>query len=149
MVTIDNGTSAPGQNSAEFGATIAMADQAGPFDYHLTKKLVDLCREHDIPFQKDIFRYYRSDSASAIEAGHDVRTALVTFGIDASHGYERIHLHALTSVAELITRYVTSPLEIERDVRDVTEGLKGFPEQPTEEAEQADFDAEAFSREHD
>ena len=27
MVTIDNGTTAPGQNSAEFGVTIAMADQ--------------------------------------------------------------------------------------------------------------------------
>src|SRR5690606_14918870 len=95
MVTIDNGTTAPGQNSAEFGVTIAMADQTGPFDYHLTKKLVDLCRQHDIPFQKDVFRYYRSDSASAIEAGHDVRTALAAFGIDASHGYERIHSHAL------------------------------------------------------
>src|SRR5690606_2690479 len=62
MVTIDNGTTAPGQNSSEFGVTIAMADQTGPFDYHLTGKLVALCREHDIPFQKDVFRYYRSDS---------------------------------------------------------------------------------------
>jgi peptidase M42 family hydrolase len=149
MVTIDNGTTAPGQNSAEFGVTIAMADQAGPFDYHLTKKLVDLCREHDIPYQKDIFRYYRSDSASAIEAGHDVRTALVTFGIDASHGYERIHIHALTSIAELITEYVVSPLEIERDVRDVTPGIKGFPKQPTEQADQTEFDAEALFHEHE
>ncbi|TKT74191.1 osmoprotectant NAGGN system M42 family peptidase [Aquamicrobium sp. LC103] len=139
MVTIDNGTSAPGQNSSEFGATIAMADQAGPFDYHLTKKLVDLCRDGDIPFQKDIFRYYRSDSASAIEAGHDVRTALVAFGVDASHGYERIHLHALISVARLVAAYVASPLEIPRDVEEVS-GLKGFTEQPTEEAEQPEFD---------
>ncbi len=137
MVTIDNGTSAPGQNSSEFGVTIAMADQAGPFDYHLTHKLVDLCREHDIRYQKDIFRYYRSDSASAIEAGHDVRTALLAFGIDASHGYERIHIHALRSIAELVTAYVTSPLEIERDVRPVSD-LEGFPEQPMEEAEQPD-----------
>ncbi|MFW5660796.1 MAG: osmoprotectant NAGGN system M42 family peptidase, partial [Oceanicaulis sp.] len=34
MVSIDNGTQAPGQNSREFGVTIAMADQTGPFDYH-------------------------------------------------------------------------------------------------------------------
>ncbi|MFN3766320.1 MAG: osmoprotectant NAGGN system M42 family peptidase, partial [Aliihoeflea sp.] len=60
MVTIDNGTTAPGQNSSEFGVTIAMADQAGPFDYHLTRKLVDLCRENGLQYQKDIFRYYRS-----------------------------------------------------------------------------------------
>ncbi|WP_367716137.1 osmoprotectant NAGGN system M42 family peptidase [Nitratireductor sp. GISD-1A_MAKvit] len=136
MVTIDNGTTAPGQNSIEFGVTIAMADQAGPFDYHLTKKLVELCREEDIRYQKDVFRYYRSDSASAIEAGHDVRTALIAFGIDASHGYERIHIHALRSVAELATAYVASPLEIERDVEEVSD-IEGFTEQPTNEAEMA------------
>lgn len=143
MVTIDNGTTAPGQNSSEFGATIAMADQSGPFDYHLTKKLVDLCREENIPFQKDVFRYYRSDSASAIEAGHDVRTALATFGIDASHGYERIHVHALTSVASLVAAYVASPLEITRDVNEVS-GIKGFPRQPIAEADQPEFDPESL-----
>src|SRR5690606_30215549 len=111
------------QNSSEFGVTIAMADQSGPFDYHLTRKLIGLCQNHEIPFQRDIFRYYRSDSASAIEAGHDVRTALVAFGIDASHGYERIHVDALTSVARLVMKYVASPLEIERDVEEVAAGL--------------------------
>lgn len=135
MVTIDNGTTAPGQNSSEFGVTIAMADQSGPFDYHTTKKLVDLCREEDIRFQKDIFKHYRSDSASALEAGHDVRTALIAFGVDASHGYERIHMHALRSVAELVTAYVTSPLEIERDVEEIS-AIEGFPEQPTQAAKQ-------------
>jgi peptidase M42 family hydrolase len=135
MVTIDNGTTAPGQNSDEFGVTIAMADQTGPFDFHLTKKMTGLCREHDIRFQKDIFRYYRSDSASALEAGHDVRTALVTFGVDASHGYERIHSHALRSLAELLTVYLTSSVEIDRDAKELS-GLKGFTRQPTREAEQ-------------
>ncbi len=129
LVAIDNGTTAPGQNSAEFGVTIAMADQTGPFDYHLTKKLIDLCRANDIPMQRDIFRYYRSDSASAVVAGHDVRTALVAFGVDASHGYERIHMDALRSVAELITAYVTSPVEIKRDIAEIS-GVKGFTEQP-------------------
>jgi peptidase M42 family hydrolase len=144
MVTVDNGTTAPGQNSAEFGVTIAMADQTGPFDWHLTRKLVELCREHDIVFQKDIFRYYRSDSASAIEAGHDVRSALVTFGVDGSHGYERIHMHALRSVAELITTYVTSPVEIRRDAKE-TSDLKGFTRQPMKKAAQSlDEEGEEF-----
>jgi peptidase M42 family hydrolase len=139
MVTVDNGTSAPGQNSSEFGVTIAMADQSGPFDWHLTRKLIELCRDNDIPYQRDVFRYYRSDSASAIEAGHDIRTALMTFGIDASHGYERIHRHALTSCAQLVADYVASPIEIARDAKDVS-GLKGFPRQPMEEAEQPAFE---------
>ena len=135
MIAIDNGTTAPGQNSDEFGVTIAMADQTGPFDYHLTKKLVALCQENEIRYQKDIFKYYRSDSASAVEAGADVRTALITFGVDASHGYERIHTHALRSLAELITAYVVSPVMIKRDFKE-TSGVKGFTRQPTAEAEQ-------------
>ncbi|MGD2020266.1 MAG: osmoprotectant NAGGN system M42 family peptidase, partial [Thiohalocapsa sp.] len=95
MLTIDNGTTAPGQNSSEFGATICMADMGGPFDYHLTHRVIQICQEFQIPHQRDVFKFYRSDSAAALEAGNDVRTALVTFGIDASHGYERIHQEAL------------------------------------------------------
>lgn len=135
MITVDNGTTAPGQNSSEFGVTIAMADQTGPFDFHLTKKLVTLCRENDIKYQKDIFKYYRSDSASALEAGADVRTALITFGVDASHGYERIHAHALRSIAELITAYTASPVAIKRDFKEKAD-MKGFTRQPTGKAEQ-------------
>jgi len=136
LVAIDNGTTAPGQNSDEFGVTIAMGDQTGPFDYHLTRKMAQLCRDNDIKFQKDIFRYYRSDAATAIEAGADVRTALITFGVDASHGYERIHMHALRSLAELATGYALSPVEIQRDAREFG-SLKGFTRQPTEDADQA------------
>ena len=135
MVAVDNGTSAPGQNSSEFGVTVSMADQTGPFDFHLTRKLVELCQANDIRYQKDVFRHYRSDSASAIEAGADVRTALVTFGVDASHGYERIHLHALRSLAELLTAYSLSDVEIPRDRKAVAD-LHGFTRQPTEPAEQ-------------
>ncbi len=135
MIAIDNGTTAPGQNSDEFGVTIAMADQTGPFDYHLTKKMAELCQKNDIRYQKDIFKYYRSDSASAIEAGADVRTSLITFGVDASHGYERIHLHALRSLAELVTAYVSSPVNIKRDFEEHGE-LDGFTRQSTGEAEQ-------------
>ncbi|MBZ0161609.1 MAG: osmoprotectant NAGGN system M42 family peptidase [Notoacmeibacter sp.] len=135
MITVDNGTTAPGQNSDEFGVTIAMADQTGPFDYHLTKKLVDLCAENDIRYQKDVFRHYRSDSASALQAGADVRTSLITFGVDASHGYERIHMHALRSLAELVTAYASSPVMIERDFEE-TADMAGFTRQATDEARQ-------------
>ncbi|MBS9476963.1 osmoprotectant NAGGN system M42 family peptidase [Ancylobacter radicis] len=135
LVVIDNGTTAPGQNSDEFGVTISAADQSGPFDYHLTRKLTELCRTNDIRYQKDVFRYYRSDSASAVVAGADVRAALITFGVDASHGYERIHMHALRSLAELVTAYVQSPVEITRDFQP-TADIRGFTRQPTKEAVQ-------------
>lgn len=107
MISVDNGTTAPGQCSSEFGVTIAMADSTGPFDFHLTHHLIHLCQANDIPFTRDIFRFYRCDSASAIEAGNDIRTALITFGVDGSHGYERTNIHALESIAQLIVAYAT------------------------------------------
>jgi peptidase M42 family hydrolase len=136
MLIVDNGTTAPGQASSEWGVTIGMGDQSGPFDWHLTRKLVRLCEDNEIRYQKDVFRYYRSDSAAALQAGYDVRTALVAFGVDASHGYERIHLHALRSVAELLTVYATSPVEIQRDAQSYGP-IAGFPSQPMEDAEVA------------
>lgn len=129
MLTIDNGTTAPGQNSSEFGVTIAMADQSGPFDYHLTRRMIQLCQEFGIRHQRDVFRYYRSDSAAALEAGNDVRTALVTFGVDASHGYERIHLDALESLARLVSVYIQTPPLFARDRQDMGPRT-GFPMQP-------------------
>jgi putative aminopeptidase FrvX len=114
-----------------------MADSAGPFDYHLTNKLIDLCERFDVPYQRDIFGHYRCDSASAIEAGNDIRTALITFGIDASHGYERIHQNALRSVGELVVHYVQSSVEIGRDAHALG-SLKGFTSQPVEPAEDAE-----------
>lgn len=119
MVTIDNATPAPGQNSKETGVTIAMKDQVGPFDYHLTRRLLDLCKQNGILHQRDVFRYYRSDSASAIEAGNDIRTALVCFGVDASHGYERTHLNSLESLAGLLLLYVESEPLFLRDRKDL------------------------------
>jgi peptidase M42 family hydrolase len=132
MVTVDNGTVAPGQNSSETGVTISMADTVGPFDYHLTHKLIDLASDFGIPFQRDIFRYYRSDSASAIESGSDIRTALVCVGVDASHGYERTHSNAILSVAQLLTVYMQSPPTVARDKKEL-DSIEGFTEQPVEE----------------
>lgn len=130
MVTVDNGTSAPGQASRESGVTVAMADSTGPFDYHLTHHLLGLCRGYDIPHVRDIFKYYRCDSASAVEAGNDIRTSLITFGVDASHGYERTHIDSLRNIAELITVYAQSAPLFYREAEQLTD-LEGFPETKT------------------
>lgn len=127
MITVDNGSSAPGQSSAEFGVTIGMADSSGPFDYHLTHHLIHLCQANEIQFTRDIFRFYRCDSASALEAGNDIRTALLTFGVDGSHGYERTNIDSLLCVAELIVAYATQrPLYASE--RGALSTLEDFPE---------------------
>jgi len=110
LVGIDIGPVAPGQNARETGVTLCAQDTSGPFDRRMLGHLKSLCREHDIDYQVDLFRYYYSDANSALKAGHDLREALVTFGTDATHGYERTHLSSLTSVARLLLAYAGSKL---------------------------------------
>lgn len=129
LVAVDNATPAPGQNSRERGVTISMKDSTGPFDYHLTHKLLGLCSLFGIEHQRDVFKYYRCDAASALEAGNDMRVALVCFGADASHGYERTHTEALRSLGELLALYIQSDPTFERD-RQQLGPLTGFPLQP-------------------
>jgi peptidase M42 family hydrolase len=116
MVALDHAPVGPGQNAIEDGVTIAMMDLSGPYDIHLSRKLVDLCKVHGITYTKDIFKHYRSDSSSAISAGNDTRTALIGFGVDASHGYERSHISSLLSVAELLGWFIQSPPAFKNEI---------------------------------
>ncbi len=112
MVSIDVGVVAPGQSSSEEAVTIAMKDQHGPFDYHLTRWLADIAREHDVAHRRDVFRHYRSDVAAALEAGAEMRAALIGFGVDATHGHERTHLDGVRATAELAALYLQSELTL-------------------------------------
>lgn len=115
FVGVDIGPVANGQNALEFGATIAIKDSSGPFDYHLTRHLLDICKQHEIPHQRDVFRFYYSDAISAVNAGHDIRHALLTFGTDATHGYERTHMSALTAVTLTLIHYMMSQPTVSSD----------------------------------
>ncbi len=115
LVAVDNGTIAPGQNTSTYGVTIAMQDSSGPFDWHLTRNLIKLAHDNKIEHARDVFRFYRSDGAAAVEAGNDIRAALVCFGLDASHGWERTHKDSLTALARLLTFYMQSDPLFRRD----------------------------------
>lgn len=130
MVTVDAGPSAPGQNTDEFGVTVCLKDSSGPFDYHLTHKLLRLCAEFAVRHKRDVFRYYRCDSASAIEAGNDIRTALVCFGTDATHGYERCHERSLIALGELLGFYLQSDPTSRRDKKMLESSVEDFPSLP-------------------
>ncbi len=128
MVSLDISIAAPGQNTSEHATTICMQDMSGPFDYHLSHKLINLAKEHGIAHRRDVFKYYRSDSAAAVEAGNDIRTALIGFGADASHGRERTHRDALEALTQLVVAYMMSEPVAARDCASMG-SLKGFTEQ--------------------
>lgn len=129
MVAVDNATNAPCAASSDYGVTIAMGDMTGPFDYHLTHKLIDLAKDHGIEHSRDVFRHYRCDVASAVEAGNDLRTGLLCFAVDGSHGYERTHIDSVRALHQLLAAYTQSPPTFQRDSREMGP-LKGFPQQP-------------------
>jgi peptidase M42 family hydrolase len=127
MVSLDNAVCAPGNHSIEDGVTIPMLDATGPFDYHFTRHLCGLCESHGIPYARDVFRFYRSDVAAALEAGAETRAALVAFGVDASHGAERTHIDSLEAVARLLCAHLLSPLTFARWDLEPHGDLRDFP----------------------
>jgi peptidase M42 family hydrolase len=127
MVSVDSAVVAPGQHSTETGVTIAMQDLHGPFDYHLTRRLHKLGVDHGIEVNRDVFRFYRSDVASALEAGAETRAALIGFGVDATHGHERTHLDSIEATARLLALYLQTERTFARWDAEPSGPLRDFP----------------------
>ncbi|MFW5899053.1 MAG: osmoprotectant NAGGN system M42 family peptidase [Jiangellaceae bacterium] len=135
LVAVDNAVVGEGQASREDTINIGMLDSTGPFDYHLTRRLIGMCEEYELPYRRDVYRYYRSDAAPAIESGLETRTALLGFGVESSHGHERTHMEGLRLLAELLTLYLQSPLTFGEWDETPTGPLKDFPSHSVQPAE--------------
>lgn len=129
FVGIDIAPVAPGQQSSEHTVSVAMQDSGGPYDYHLSRQLLRLAGENEIPVRRDLFRYYHSDAQSAVTAGHDIRTALLAFGCDATHGYERTHIDSLAALSRLLGAYLLSPPVFASDAQPAEGTLERFSHQ--------------------
>lgn len=110
LLAVDIAIVASGQNSDERQLSVVYMDRSGPYDPVLTRRLESLAKQADLPWCRDVFRYYFSDCAAAIQAGNDVRQALIGFGTDASHAFERTHIEALEAVVKLVCAYLQSGL---------------------------------------
>ncbi len=129
FVGIDIAPTAKGQESSEHAVTVAMQDSGGPYDFHLSRHLLKLAEANEVPVRRDLFRYYHSDAPSAIAAGHDIRTALLAFGCDATHGYERTHIDSLAAMSRLISAYLLSPPVFTSDAHAGKDSLENFSHQ--------------------
>jgi putative aminopeptidase FrvX len=112
-IAVDMGAIGDGQTSDEYTVSICAKDSSGPYHYDLTRKLVDLAKDHNIAYKLDIYPYYGSDASAAIRAGYDVKHALFGPGIESSHSLERTHIDSLKHSAALLEAYVLSPMETE------------------------------------
>lgn len=75
-------------------------------------------------------RHYLSDAQSAVTAGPDIRTALLAFGCDGTHGYERTHIDSLAALTRLLVTCILSPPVVASDAQpDAELSLERFSHQ--------------------
>ena len=106
MIAVDMGVVADDLKTDEYKVSICAKDSSGPFDYALTNALIETARRHELNYAVDVYPYYSSDTATALEAGHDWRHALIGPGVAASHGYERVHEDGLWNTLLLLKHYL-------------------------------------------
>jgi len=106
FIAVDMGCPGELQNSSEFDVCICTKDSNGPYDYELTTKLVEICKDNNINYKLDVYPNYGSDATAALKSGMDARFALIGPGVFASHGYERTHISSLIETKKLIINYI-------------------------------------------
>lgn len=107
FLAIDMAAPGKGQTSDEFSVTICAKDSTGPYDLDMRKKLTNLAQEEGLNYKVDIYPFYGSDASAALRAGHDMKTALIGPGVDASHSFERTHVEAIENTIKLALLYLT------------------------------------------
>ena len=98
IIGLDIGVVADGHTSREDGIALCMGDSSGPYHRDLSLWIERTCQDAGIDCGRDVFRNYFSDLTAMKRAGADARMALLTFGVDASHGYERTHVDSLLAL---------------------------------------------------
>ncbi len=106
LIAVDMAAVGKGQTSDELATTVCMMDSSGPYDFDLSRRLIELARANDIDCRVDIYPNYASDVSQALRAGWDVRGGLVGPGVDASHSFERLHRTSLEETARLLLAYL-------------------------------------------
>lgn len=106
LLIVDMGCVGLDLTCTEYQVSICAKDGNGPYDYCLTTRLVELCKQGGVDYAVDIYPHYGSDAGVAWHAGHDVRAALIGPGVHASHGMERTHWEGLKNTIKLMALYL-------------------------------------------
>lgn len=109
LVAVDMGAMGDDLSCTEQDVSICAKDSSGPYDYHMTSKLIELAEGLGIRFAVDIYPHYMSDASAALRGGQNIRAALIGPGVHASHGMERTHKEAVVNTAVLLAAYLTDP----------------------------------------
>jgi len=106
MLSVDMGCVGDDLKCDETMVSICCKDSHGPYNYEMTSKLIALAEENKLDYAADIYPAYGSDADAALDAGLEVRHALIGQGVFASHGYERTHVKGIDNTLKLVCAYV-------------------------------------------
>ena len=106
LLVVDMGCVGENLNCTERQVSICAKDSHGPYHYATVSALVATAEEQGIDFAIDIYPHYGSDADAALDAGYDIRHALIGAGVYASHGYERSHIEGVRNTFELLKAYL-------------------------------------------
>ena len=105
-VALDIGLIGPGYDGNEYAVSICAKDNAAPYDYELTTRLVEYAKKAACDYAVDIFYRYGTDASAALRAGNNLRAAAFGMAVYCSHGMERTHIEGLRNTMNLLLAYV-------------------------------------------
>ena len=106
LLAVDMGCVGLDLTCTEEQVSICAKDSAGPYDYEMVCRLVELAKKNGVDYAVDVYPHYSSDVAVAWKAGGDMKAALIGPGVHASHGMERTHFHGMRETIKLIALYL-------------------------------------------
>lgn len=105
-VAVDIGLIGPDCDGDEYKVSICAKDNAAPYDYELTTRLVNYAEKAGCDYAVDIFFNYGTDGNAAVRAGNNLRAAAFGMAVYCSHAYERTHITGLNNTTNLLLAYV-------------------------------------------
>ncbi|WP_201008127.1 M42 family metallopeptidase [Paenibacillus glycanilyticus] len=106
LIAVDMGAIGDDLSTTERDVSICAKDSSGPYDYEMTSRLIELAKQHQLPYAVDIYPHYGSDASAALRGGSNIRAALIGPGVHASHAMERTHADAIVNTAALLLAYL-------------------------------------------
>ncbi len=105
-VAIDIGLIGPDYEGSEYKVSICAKDNASPYDYDLTTRMIGYAEKAGCDYAVDIFYRYGTDGTAALKAGNDLRAAAFGMAVYCSHGMERTHVTGLRNTVDLLLAYL-------------------------------------------
>lgn len=105
-VAVDIGLIGPDYEGSEHKVSICAKDNAAPYDYELTNRLISCAEKAGCDYAVDIFYRYGTDGNAAVRAGNELRAAAFGMAVYCSHGMERTHVTGLKNTMKLLLAYI-------------------------------------------